>query len=408
MPNSWLNDTLDLANVFPLRTSNEPSNALPVIVQPIDLGALQLLSPYQNPTSFSSLNPLEVERLTDELREILARCDSLKQRAQEIETIASVTAIDYRMGIDLLKAEGEFEQRKQSWPRLVDSSTLSTSNGTTVGHGDYATVENTYREAAIRAQQRRLESMKARAEDTGNGTALVERFQQIKLLFERYLVSAYKRCVGLSHGLKLVYGINKPVPVVRDVGYLSSLELWFQEVSEELDRALDRRQLGILGLGITNSRSTVGLNEHCLIPRADWLREIASNSVSFSIDKSVFDHHRMYNPVLRGLSLQLYHDDWKLPSLAWVWESRYWNAEVVLPRQGTFGGSAITPSMRLVCGFTRREPDSVPQGHRRLHNSSPIGNWKLTLSSTDLAGDANTPMAISNILLSLRISYESA
>jgi len=114
MPNSWLNDTLDLANVFPLRTSNEPSNALPVIVQPIDLGALQLLSPYQNPTSFSSLNPLEVERLTDELREILARCDSLKQRAQEIETIASVTAIDYRMGIDLLKAEGEFEQRKKS------------------------------------------------------------------------------------------------------------------------------------------------------------------------------------------------------------------------------------------------------------------------------------------------------
>ena len=95
--------------------SEPPAKELPEILQPIDAGAIDLLTPFKN--SRLRYSPMEVEYLANTLDDHISNCLSLREKAQQLEVLAVAHRLELMMEqktVEYLTEMAELESENSS------------------------------------------------------------------------------------------------------------------------------------------------------------------------------------------------------------------------------------------------------------------------------------------------------
>ena len=342
----------------------------------------------------SPINPRYVEDLLADCVNRIANCLVLKEKANEVEVRAIGDAMSYKVQVVSLRMNDRIQELLAPLQERLGANALGTktSAGSTENIGDKELWEK-IREAQkslSKIQAEVVEALKNKAQTPGNGANYSERFRLLKELFELGIVETYRRCVVCARGLKMIYGLERPVPKVSSSGYLNELALWAQKASDALDLEIDGRMSSEVALAIGAIDDAP--KEMELLTRTAFNAAIAAGNISFMIKPTQFDSLRMKSVVLRSMRFQI-------KSKTEDAKTRVLSLQVKLP------GSALTSGDSLFnCTSSTQYQDS--EGNETgygVHNLSPIGDWSIKLPERFVTGE---PLAeLVNIYLFLKLSY---
>jgi hypothetical protein len=396
-----------LDNVAPLSLhATSSTDIIPDILQPIDVGALELLRPYTlAPLQHS---PMEVEYLANTLDDHIANCLSLREKAQQLEVLAAAQRLEV-----LLEGKTiEFMTRLADLNKLNDGKIVGSmfqpkleQNSISSSGGDpYYAERRSIEDIHITARRAALDARLVLMQRAGSGNHNVERFEFIKAAFQREFIEAYRRAKAVEAGIKAVYGIdNKPLPEVSDVGYLSKLALWSKDVFYELERRVMNTTFTTFAVALrkgTDASSLLGL-----MSDAEFNTGRAAGVFKFQIDASYFEAStaKLHRPRLRGLEAYIWADPRPLD---------YMRIKVELPDQTVKIGSNIVWAARgrsvfLPLSTYPQGPEFQFQTRREVHNANPIGEWEIQIDKRTLT-DRETAKddVLRNIFLVMRIASE--
>lgn len=374
------------------------------IAEPIDIGAISLLAPWTS--AKLEFSPREVEYLLSSVNEHLRNCLELRNRAQDLEVSAYNESIELQCQDAILRLlESQIALNCQN-----DAKTMANAASFTVEKTRTSPVPNfeywnsllsNQREQLV-ARRRYLESRKSIHEASGSGANFVERFAFLKSLFNVDLVEAYRRSVAAAKGLAEIYNFKKPLPPVKDVGYLNELVLWSREATYNLERQLSTRREAVVGFALHDGGG--GQDVPSLSSKAAFDAAIDNGIFGFTLEASMFERHefKAIDPRLRGIDLLAVRSDDK-PS------KDFWRVGIDLPVQtldATFNDSAaMTVNLPFVATIAEATRTLGVASQRHINNATPIGAWHLRIGRKSVAGTTRDNTRLENFILLLRISY---
>src|SRR6185437_1700107 len=206
---------------------------------------------------------------------------------QRLEILLEQKTIDYMTTMSALSRDND----KRILGSMIDPviSAASVTSGTTGNANQYWIDRYNAQQVNISARQDANAARIAYVLQPGSGNNEVQRFDFLKRIFDKELSEAYRRAQAIVIGLKLIYGIDKPLPELSDVGYLSALSLWEKDVFYLLEQRMMRSKQTTIAIGLrkytADANSLPGL-----IPDADFQTQRAAGIFKFTLPASFFDN----------------------------------------------------------------------------------------------------------------------
>jgi hypothetical protein len=208
-------------------------------------------------------NPLLVEPLLADLAELLDRCTASRMRASELEIAAVEQALTREMVEQLSSLQrraNEDESMASMYAQLADEESQAAASFEDPNHepvtaglgararasaGAARNLREVERARSVQARDR-LEimtrhwmSLYARSEQAGSAHNFCERFDRVVAFFLEDLRVAYRKALSIRDGLRIVYGIDHPLPEVAAPRFIDALMMWCRAALTELDRSAD-------------------------------------------------------------------------------------------------------------------------------------------------------------------------
>ncbi len=383
-------------------------NEIPDILQPIDVGADELLNTYTK--SQLQYSPYEIEYLSTALVEHILNCKNLREKAQQLEVLASAARLELileRKTIEFSEALADFDATYN--PHIAGAMYDPQLSGTKfASSSDAPDIYNKRRQIEQQLVDARKEQLSARLallRQPGSGNNHAERFGSIKDEFALELTEAYLKVRSLAVGCKELYGINiNSLPEPTKVGYLNRLDSWSKKTSVLLDRALLGKTSILVAIGLRKGGDAASVPG--LLSEADFNAGRSSGSFNFKITPELFAAQALSltRPRIRALEVYTYADG--LPKAP-----DYVRVKVTMPDQSIGSGIPKLWSMRPTIYFPLA---TAPQGaefafqsRREVYNASPIGDWSLTLEKrTIMDRDATKDEVVRNLFLVMRLTTD--
>lgn len=403
----------NLAERFPLHHSEADRTELPRILDPIDRGAKELLLPYRE--AALAFPPTHVEYLIRTLNEHLENCLEIRRQAQELEVRAFSEAIVHVLEADLLKlVEEQNELLTQNEPFLLGNLYNAVLESDPAGSSSYKGETTDYWEKLKDNLEQQVDLKKQAAEQRiaqlgqeGVGSNFVERFEFLRKLFNVDLVEAYRRFQAIVVGIKHVYNLDVELPSPSDVGYLNKLVLSAREVTYLLERRLLERGSSTVAFTLhTTSVTTLPAP----LTHTEFRTARDSGNILFEIKEDFFDQQtiKLKNPRIRAVEVFPFVNH---SPPGWT---AYWRVRLELPEQeiDTLGAQPtwkFTPSLNLsMTTFPQRSTIGEIKNQREVFNTSPFGEWKISLDSHSLSGSVGTKNNghFDNLVIRLHLTHE--
>lgn len=396
---SWEEFTTQLGSAFPI---SPQADGVPELTRGLDEGVERLITGTLLADD-KRLNPLYIENLLSDCIARINNCISLREKAQEIEVRAIADALSYKAQ----KASSDFQKFYRAQLGDIHRSLLQNAIGavvkgervSTVTFSDeiWAAIEEAEKRV-VAEQDSNLTMRVEKARQPSNGANHAERFSAIKTLFDLAIVEAYRRCRVAATGLAKIYGLTEPkLPDPAPTGYLDSLALWAQQMSNQLDAELDGRVMAttMFVLGADGNKEA---NDTWLLTRAEYDKQIDARSLAFGLEDSHFAALGMSDVKLRSVKVQarLASDDLK---------THLWRAQLTLPPNPVTGATDAYPLLLATTFQDFSDTEAVVKG---VHNVSPVGKWRVEIDETSPTGDLVASSTIKNVWLLMRVSYRSA
>jgi len=402
-----------LESVAPLKltTSTPPLSLppdIPQILQPIDTGAVALLTPYKlAPLIYS---PMEVEYLVNALDEHITNLINLREKAQQLEVLAVAERLDVLLdqkATDFMQAMADFSQKndKRTVGTMVDPviSPTSITSASSQAVNQYWTDRRTIQQTNIKARQDVNDARAFYMTQPGSGNNHVQRFNFLKQLFDRELIEAYRRAQSVAVGLKAIYGIDKPLPELVDIGYLSQLALWEKDIYYTMELRVMQTIQTTLAVGLRKNADPNALPG--FIADADFVAGRQAGTLKFNLPTSFFysTTAKLKNPRLKGLEAYLWAE--ANPKVL-----DYIRVSVTLPDQSIRdGGNKIwsnLPTVILPLATFPQGPEFNILSRREVRNANPLGDWIIQIDKRTLTDKENAESVLHNLFLVMRISSD--
>lgn len=406
MSNSLVNDRWLATLTEAVKETDYPLGAftdegLPQIALPIDLWADKLLEKYVNEPP--QWNALEVESLVETLSNRIAICISLRDTAQDLEAQALDAFLAYQRNSGMLQLEKILAELRRDWEPRLSQNQVDGGRDETYWK-ELWKLESQRINLARETLRRRLE----KSTSPGNGSHLVERFENLKKIFEARLRESYRLARAVSAGLGAVYGLTEEVPTLTTVGYLNQLAVWTGDIVEKVDRLLSHRSETVVVLAIGSYSN----NASPILPEARFKAGMEAGILPFRLTEAVLtkfvdDPSAMANPRLRALrSFFLktgmpiksdrpndeYHDAWKI--------------RIDLPPQ-LVAGSPVRRIIQTSMQNLKATPSGDLSWSSAVHNLSPLGDWELRFGRESLLrGFSWNPENTMALGLELRLAFD--
>lgn len=381
------------------------------LLSPIDTGAKTLL----NDLTKAQLrySPLDVEYLLDALETQLTKCLDLREKAQELEKLAVSARLELKLERSIAQALSAMSEIDKVSARFVAGTMFAPKiegSVTVVSAVDdrastYWNKKSEIEQTNIKAH---LDAASAREQfltQPGSGGNHLDRFRFLKQIFDIELADAYLKARSIAVGAKLIYGIDKAVPEVTDIGFLSALAVWYRALAADIEKQLVRRTTTTIAVGL-RKHATDTLAVPGLIADGDFLAQRATYEFKFSIPSSFFDAAtlKLKRARLRGIEAFAWIDGSVKPT-------DYLRIKVVLPDQSvkvdgeTIWAHAPKVSLPIV---SYPVGDNITVEHRReVHNADPVGDWRIEIDKRTLTDkDSNKDEVIKNLFLVMRVASD--
>lgn len=414
------NDLAQETNLASELLTTEQQNPKP-ITEPIDVGADELLEAYKN--AWFSYPPLDVEYLIQTLNDHLSNCLDIRQKAQDLEVKAFAEANDQLLQRRLLESiEKQITLFAENEPKFLGNSIETVFERDS---GKFIGSENTYWLSMLEQQKNQLkiklndvDNRLSRLNENGGGSNYVERFDFLKKLFEKDLIEAYSRCRAAALGLKSVYDLDMPVPIISNIGFLDELVLWAREATYALEKKFFNIRETTVAFSLhdttTGAPATAApVNNTPRIFTFDSfkaVREGQNPTYSFKIPEDYFARLDLdlNNPRLKGLDINIVGKDDKVAQ-------KYWRIVVQPPirkidiatgvQPYSYQAKLYLPMATYVANIA--DIQNVPN-RIEVNNVSPIGEWTIRIEPTGISGDIlkTDDTLVNNLLIRMRIAHE--
>jgi hypothetical protein len=393
MQKEWTQQFAQLSQDYPLGSADpdDPSLALA-----IDEGVKdKLLSSRgdHGPTP----NPLYVENLLQDCINRISNCLTLREKAQDVEERAVSAALLYNLQKKTIETQTGIAQAFDAInSKMAQNATLATLDQGKVNFEAPAQAWETtklLRTALEGALTSKNETVKLKSSIKGNASNYVERFKFLKTLFDLNLVECYKRALVVEDALKKIYGITATLPDIVEFGYLNSLATWAQTTSDALDRELDNRHVGSIGLTLASNDETVNLIQQ-LLTRAAFTGMVPQQKFAFNLGSVPFDTAGMKDVLLRTVKVQIEGVD--------VLRTRAWPVVIKTPARDASGRAE---QFSVVASTSLTDSADSEGSVKGVHNIDPRGDWELKLAPHALTGENTEVSQVKNIYLLLNVSY---
>lgn len=404
----WQESINVLAQRFPGSLTSLADPAVPVIGEPIDLGASVLLGPLTQ--AWISYPPLEVEYLLRTVNDHIRSCLELRERAQELEARAITDVTDRSLQLELLDIiEQLAELGRQNEPLLLGNLKGATLNDSAV----QGTANDQYWQSLLDLQKRHIDSQKdgirlrlEQMKEEGSGANYVARFKAIKARFDVEFKEAYKRALTVNVGLKAIYGLDCPVPSLTDIAFLDALAAWAQETTYRLEQRLFVRRDTTIAFQLNTQGEdlpAVFTDQEFGVGRNNFLFQVSFNESFFNrLGVS------LKNPRLRGVAAAAYKAD-NSATEPQAWRVRLDLPEQQIPIPGALAWSLQPVVLLPMVGYTSFEsPLADVPPMREVHNVNPLGTWEIRIEQHDHIGSrgTNSSDTFDRMIIFMRVAFD--
>lgn len=396
--------------IRPVAAAPAGGDTIPEILQPIDTGASALLTPYLN--AGLTLSPFEVEYLVNSFDDHIKNCLDLREKAQQLEVLAVTQRLELLMeqkSIEFLTRLADFSKEQDRhlsgsmFDPEIQGSSIKSGSSATKYFDDRRNVE----EITLSARRDVANAKLSHLRQPGSGSNHIERFEYIKAAFEKEITEAYRRAHSIYHGMRVIYGYDKPLPPISDTGYLSKLALWGTDVFYELERRLMKTSTTTLAVSLRQSASADAFPG--LLSDASYQAQRNAGTFKFSIPATFFDSStaKLLKPRLRGLDVYAWNE-------VATKTLDYGRARITLPDQPmkSANGDTVWTHRATVIDAVVTYPtggDFNVTPRREVHNANPIGEWEIQIDKRTLTDkETNKDDFYKNVVLVMRLSHEVA
>jgi len=403
------------------------------ISQPIDIGAINLLRPYEN--SWFTYPPLDVEYLIQTLNEHLNNCLEIRLKAQDLEIKAFAEVNDQLLQRKLLETlQNQIKLFAEYEPKLLGNTInikFKAADGTISGdpiepfpkNPQDPEPQNNYwykvlveQEAQLKLKIEDADKRLSRLNELGSGNNYVARFEFLKKLFETDLIEAYSRARAASIGLKGVYGITLDVPEIVDEGYLNKLILWARKATYELERKLftvrETTVAFALNDGSEGANPPLNYDAPRIFTLTDFRVKRNGGSFTFRLNADFFTrlNLNLTNPRLKGIDVNIIRNGNPVTPAP----HQFWRFFVKPPIKKINIAAGVQPFSYEptvyipMCTYLSHSPDlNIVTNQREVNNVSPIGEWTIRIEPNSLLGVApSNDENIDNVIIRMRIAYD--
>jgi hypothetical protein len=395
MPPAWTQQLSKFSDSNPAVPSLtvDPSLALA-----IDEGIAAKLSTARDNQEFIA-NPLRVESLLQDCINRISNCLTLREKAQDIEERAVSAALSYKLQQQSIVTQSgialAFDEINSKMAKNAISASFDGRSVSFAGADEAWTNATSLRLQLEEAQRFKNETVRMKSTVPGNAANYVERFAFLKELFDLNLEEVYKRAQVVQSALQVIYQIPADLPVIEDVGYLNKLVIWAQRTSDLLDRELDRRSLGRIGITVSSGELDPNLTQQ-LMTKSAFLSKIDTGTLRFTLTEVPFYMAGMepHSVLLRSARVQVAVQDLE--------RVRPFPLVIKPPTSEVTGRSEQFPTIASTAYDDSPDSGGVVTG---VHNINPVGNWEIHFSGFGLLGEPSNASQLLNVYLILDVSY---
>ena len=243
----------------------------------------------------------------------------------------------------------------------------------------------------------------------------------MKSLFDSELKILYQKVVAASVGLREIFGlVVRPVPTLKDIGYLNDLILWSQDATDQLELNFYGTELVTCLIPFHDDNgATEPAPAMALMSRNKFDTARVSGNILFNISEATLqlpETSAVKNPRLRGFDFW-YTDGTRygiMPASGWASQTIF-RASAALPNQNSALDFMNRPTNLManrlhIPYLAFMSPVSEIPTFRDLHNVSPIGSWTLRLENGLRVEDPKTPgeTHIYNLFIRMKFIYRTA
>lgn len=370
------------------------------VLEPIDTGIIELLKPIELADPNKYYNPLQVESLLDQATIHINACLKRQEEAQELEDRAVNMALEWQLiqklyDIDKEELKAEENVYSDMLSKVVGKQTSLSNN-----EGEVSATENSsnsikdYEKSIRKLKKERIDAIKLNNDLikrksllVGNALNYLERFQNVKQLFQEDIRQVYSMLKAAEEGLKIVYQINNPLPDITDNGYLYLLYIWLKQTINKLEDDLQQDYEYTLLIPLR-----VGLavkDQHIKFYENDNMFKQARNTryLKITIPQEIFPGMKFIR--LRGLNVRIRRENEDV-NKAFV--NEVWNTIVTLPKQRMSNDEQIEIPKAYISAYTMKSKGDI-SSHDQFHgiglyNASPIGEWEIELPRQGSRGNS--------------------